>query len=174
MRGVAKAVQYRRNAPDRHYDQAVQTVLAIAGALLSLVGAVLVIGGYLSFNGSAFHIFAGLGLILSGALVSRRHSAGAWTYMLVFAATVSWSLRNVEDGSILALRLIGPSLLLVVIAVLMPVLCRWQPRHTIAVFTILIAATVGFSILSLPNGPLAHQTAAVSQFVDAQTKGVLQ
>ena len=174
MRGIAKAVQYRRDAPDRHYDQAVRTVLAIAGALLSMVGAVLVIGGYLSFNGSAFHIFAGVGLILSGALVSRRHSAGAWTYMLVFAATVSWSLRNVEDGSNLALRLIGPSLLLLVIAVLMPVLCRWRPRHTIAVFTVLIAGTVGLGTSSLPNGPLADETAAVSQFLDAQTKGVFQ
>ena len=174
MRGVVMTVQNRRNAPDRHYDRAVQTILASAGALFSLVGVVLLTGGYLSFNGSAFHIFAGLGLILSGALVSRRHSAGAWTYMLVFAATVSWSLRNIEYGSILAVRLIGPSVLLLGIAVLMPVLCRWRPRHTIAVFTLLIAGMVGLGISSLPDGPLADETAALNQFLDAQAKGVLQ
>ena len=174
MRGVAKAVHHRRNAPDRHYDRAAKTVLASAGALFSLVGLVLVIGGYLSFNGSAFHIFAGLGLILSGALLSRRHPAGAWTYMLVFAATVSWSLHNIEDGSILALRLIGPSLLILVMAVLMPVLCSWRARRTIAVFTLLIAGMVGLGISSLPNGPLADETAAVNQFLDAKAKGVLQ
>ena len=174
MRAAAKAVNYRRNASDRHYDQAARTVLAIAGAFFSLVGLVLVASGYLSANGSAFHIFVGLALIVSGALVARRHRAGAWTYMLVFAATVSWALRNVDVGSPLQVRLIGPFILLVMIAVLMPLLFRWPPRHTIAAFTLLIAATVGLSISSLPNGPLARDTAAVTQFLDAQTKGVLQ
>lgn len=174
MRAAAKAVKYGRNASDRHYDQAARTALAIAGAFFSLVGLVLAAGGYLSVNGSAFHILAGLGLIVSGALVARRHPAGACTYMLVFAGTLSWSLRNIEVGSTLALRLIGPSLLLVMIAVLMPLLCRWRPRHSIAVFTLLIAFTVGLGIFSRPNGPLARDTAAVTRFLDAETKGVLQ
>ena len=94
--------------------------------------------------------------------------------MLVFAATVSWSLRNVEVGSSLAQRLIGPLLLLVMIAPLMPLLCRWRPRQTVAVFTLLIGLTVGIGVSSLPNGPLAHQTAAVTRFLDAETKGPLQ
>ena len=175
MTAVTKAIQYRPNAPDRHYDQAVRTVLAIAGAMFSLVGAVLAIGGYLSaFNGSAFHILAGLGLILSGALVARRHPAGAWTYMLVFAGTVTWALRNVEAGSVLAMRLVGPLLLLTVIALLMPLLCRWSPRRTFAVFIAMVAGTVALGVLSLPTGPLGQHTAAVTQFLDAETKGVLQ
>ena len=174
MKGAATIVQHRRNAPDRHYDQAVRTVLSIAGALFSLIGLVLAAGGYLTSNGSAFHILAGLGLMVSGALVARRHPAGVATYMLVFAGSVSWALRNVGDGSILALRLVGPTLLLLVIAVLMPLLCRWQPRHTFAAFLLLVAATVGLGILSLPDRPLAKHTAAVTQFIDAETKEVLQ
>ena len=174
MRAVAQAAQYRRNASDRHFDRAAGTVLAIAGTMLSLLGFVLAAGGYLSSNGSAFHILAGLALIVSGVLVARRRRAGAWTYMVVFAGTVSWSLRNIEDGSSLALRLIGPSLLLMMIAALLPLLCGWRPRHTIAVFTLLIAGTVGLGISSLPNGPLARDTAAVTRFLDAETKGVLQ
>ena len=174
MRGVAKAVQYRRKVSDRHYDRARRTVLSISGAMLSLLGLVLAAGGYLSSNGSAFHIFVGLALIVSGALVARRRRAGAWTYMLVFAGTVSWSLTNIEVGSSLALRLIGPSLMLVMLAVLMPLLCRWRPRQTIAVFTLLIAATVGLGIFSLPNGALARNTAAVTHFVDAEAEGVLK
>lgn len=174
MSSVANTMRYRRNASQGDFNRAARTALAISGALFSLVGLVLALGGYLSPDGSAFDVLAGLGLIVSGALVSRRHRAGAWTYMLVFAGTVSWSLRNIEVGSSLVQRLIGPSLLLVMIAALMPLLCRWRPRQTVAVFTLLIGLTVGLGISSLPDGPLAHQTAAVTHFLDAETKGVLQ
>lgn len=174
MTSAAKAVHYQRNVVDRHFDQAARTALAISGALFSLVGFALVLGGYLSPNGTAFHLLAGLGLIVSGALVSRRHRAGAWTYMLVFVGTVTWSLRNIEFGSSLGQRLIGPSVLLVMIAALMPLLCRWRLRQTVAVFALLIGLTIGLGVSSLPNGPLAHQTAAVTRFLDAETKGVLQ
>ena len=173
MKAIAKAVRQRK-VYDRHFDHAARTALAISGALFSLVGFVLALGGYLSPNGSAFHVLAGLGLIVSGALVSRRNRAGTWTYMLVFAGTVTWSLRNIEAGSNLVQRLIGPSLLLVMIAALMPLLSGWRPRQTVAVFLMLIGLTVGLGIASLPEGPLSHQTAAVSRFLDAETKGVLQ
>jgi glucose dehydrogenase len=174
MARAAKSVLHRRNASERHHDQAARTVLAISGALFSLIGAVLVVGGYLSINGSAFHIFAGFMLIASGVLVARRRRAGAWPYMLAFVCTVCWSLRNIDDGSPLQQRLVGPTLLLVMMAVLMPLLCRWRPRQAVAVFTLLIGLTIGLGISSLPEGPLAHQTAAVTHFLDAETKGALQ
>jgi glucose dehydrogenase len=175
MSGVAKAVQHRRNMPDRHVDRAGRTALAIAGVLFSLVGLLLAIGGYLSpINGSAFQMLTGLGLIVSGALIARRHRAGAWSYMIVFAGTVSWSLSNIELGSSLAGRLVGPTLLLVMMAVLMPLLFSWRARQTLTVFILLMTATIGLGISSLPTGPLEHQTAAVTQFLDAETKGVLR
>ena len=174
MSAAAKTVHQRRKKSDRHFDRAARTALAVSGALFSLVGSVLALGGYFSPEGSSFHVLAGWGLIVSGALVSRRHRAGAWTYMLVFAGTVIWSLRNIEFGSSLPQRLIGPSLLLVMIAAMMPLLCRWRPRQTVAVFMLLISLTVGLGISSLPNGPLAHQTAAVNRFLDTETKGVLR
>jgi quinoprotein glucose dehydrogenase len=174
MRVVAAAAQYRRNASRVHFDRAARTALAISGALFSMVGFVLALGGYFSPEGSAFHVLAGLGLIASGALVSRRHRAGAWTYMLVFAGTVTWSLRNIEFGSGLGQRLIGPALLLLMIAPVMPLLFRWRRRQTVSVFALLIGLTAGLGISSLPNGPLVHQTAAVTRFLDAETKGILQ
>jgi len=175
MSGLAKASEYRRTTSDRHIDRAGRTALAIAGALFSLVGLVLAVGGYLSpINGSPFQMLAGIGLIVSGALIARRHRAGAWIYILVFAGTVSWSLSNIESGSSLAGRLIGPTLLLIMMAVLMPLLCGWRTGQTLTVFILLIAGTIVFGISSLPNGPLGHQTAAVTQFLDAETKGILQ
>ena len=174
MSAAAKNGYSRRKISDRHSDHAARTALAISGALFSLIGFVLAIGGYRSPQGSAFHVLAGIGLIVSGVLLSRRHRTGAWTYMLVFAGTLTWSLRNIEVGSSLVQRLIGPSLLLVMIAALMPLLSKWRPRQTVVVFMLLIGLTVGLGISSLPNGPLAQQTAAVTRFLDAETKGVLQ
>jgi quinoprotein glucose dehydrogenase len=172
VNAAAKTMQ-RRKAADRHYDQAARTVLAMAGALISLIGAALAIGGYLSLNGSAFHMFVGMGLVVTGTLVAKRHRAGACTYLVVFCGTLAWSLRNVAVGSGLAQRLAGPMLLLVMMAVLLPLL-GWRLRQTVVLFGLLVAGTVGLGILSLPNGPLGPHTAAVTQFLDAETKGVLQ
>lgn len=169
MKAVATPVQYRPVA-DRYYEEAARTVLAISGALFVLVGLVLAIGGYLSPNGSAFHMLAGLSLIVSGALVARRHPAGAATYMIAFVAAVAWSLRNLEDGSTLAQRLMGPLGLLMMIALLMPLLCRWRPRLTIAAFGLVLAGTVAIGVSSLPEGPLASRTAAVTQFFDTMAQ----
>lgn len=174
MSASAKTVQFRPNAPDRHDDRSARAALAISGALFTVIGAVLAIGGYLSADGSAFPMLAGLGLIVSGALLARRHWVGAATYMLVFAGTVTWSLRNIELGSSLAMRLSGPLLLLVMISALMPLLFGWRPRQAIGVFAAIAVATVGLGVASLPNGPLASHTAAVTTFLDAQTKGVRQ
>ena len=174
MARAAMSVLHRRKASERHHERAARTVLAASGVLFSVIGAVLTVDGYLSINGSAFHIFAGLMLILSGALIARRQRAGALTYMLVFLGTVSWSLRNIDVGATLAQRLVGPALLLVMIALLMPLLFRWRPRQAVAVFALLLGLTIGFGVSSLPDGPLAHPTAAVTHFLDAETKGVLQ
>lgn len=174
MARAANPVVYCRNASARDQDQAARVVLAMSGALFSLVGAVLAAGSYLSANGSAGHILIGLALIVSGALVAGRHRAGAGTYLLAFAGTVCWALRNVEVGSSLPQRLAGPAIMLAMIALLMPLLFRWSPRRTATVFAVLITATVVLGISSLPDGPLARRTAAVTQFLDAETKGVLQ
>jgi DNA-binding MarR family transcriptional regulator len=100
---------YRPTSSEGHPDRAGRTVLAVSGALFSLAGFVLALGGYLSPEGSAFDVPAGLGLIVSGLLLSGRHRAGAWTYMLVLAGGIIWSLRNIAVGSRPAYRTIGPA-----------------------------------------------------------------
>lgn len=174
MRGVTKTEQMRRKFSERHYEKATRTALAIAGVLTSVLGLVLAAGGYLSANGSAFHMLAGIALIVTGALVARRNRAGVWTYLTVFAATVTWSLRNIEDGTSLTFRLIGPAILLAIIAVLMPILCQWRPTRAAIAFGALAAVMVGIGASSTAHGPLARPTAAVNRFLDAETKGVLQ
>jgi glucose dehydrogenase len=175
MRSVANAVRFQRDKSDRQRQVAARTVLGFSGALLSIIGIVLAAGGLMSpFDGSAFYALTGFGLAISGALVAKRNRAGAWTFMAVFAATVSWSLRNVDQGPSLAHRLVGPVILLAVMAVLMPVLLNWRPRQAAIAFTILVLTTIGLGVSSTANGPLARQTAVLTQFLDSEAKGVLQ
>jgi DNA-binding MarR family transcriptional regulator len=81
-----------------HPDPARRAALAVSGALSSLAGFVLAVGGDLSPEGSALDVFAGLGLIVTGFLLSLRHRAGTWTYTLIFAGAAGWSLRNIVGG----------------------------------------------------------------------------
>ena len=175
MRAVAKAARLRRDKSARQFEIATRTVLGFSGAFLSVAGIVLTAGGLMSASdGSAFYIITGLGLTISGALIAKRNRAGAWTYLGVFAVTVSWSLRNVDQGPSLEHRLVGPIILLAMLAGLMPILSKWRPRQAAIAFCVLVVATIGLGISSLPSGPLAHQTAAVTRFLDVQTKGLLQ
>ena len=175
MPRMARAVQFRVDNSAAHRALAVRTVLAIAGALMSLLGIVLAAGGLLSpYDGSAFCIFAGVGLFVSGVLVALRRRTGAWMSLVVFLVTLSWSLRNVDAGSSLPHRLMGPAVLLAIIATLLPVLCRWQPRQALAAYTLIMIASVGVGLSSTANGPLSRQTAEVTRYLDAEAKGVLQ
>jgi glucose dehydrogenase len=175
MSGATRAVQFRRNTSARQYTIAKRTVLGFSGALVSTAGIVLTAGGLMSpFDGSVFYAVIGVGLTVSGALLAKRNRAGAWTYLGVFAATVSWSLQNVDQGPSLAHRLVGPIILLAMLALLMPALASWRPRHAAIAFAIMSLATIGLGISSTANGPLAHQTATVTHFLDSEAKGVLK
>jgi len=175
MKAVVKTVRVRRDVSARHAAVAARTALGISGALISIAGIVLTAGGLLSpFEGSVFYALTGLGLIISGTLVARRHRSGAWTYLAVFVLTVTWSLRNVDDGSSLGQRLLGPAILLAMLAVLMPQLSRWHPRRAAIAFASIMVATIGLGAASMSGGPLSHPTAALTHFLDSEAKGVLQ
>ena len=175
MRAAAKAARFQRDKSARQFEVAARTVLGFSGAFLSIAGIVLMAGGLMSpFDGSAFYVVAGLGLTISGALIAKRNRAGAWTYLAVFAVTVSWSLRNVDQGPSLGHRLVGPIIMLAMLAALMPVLSKWRPRQAAIVFCVLVFATVGFGLSASGSGPLARQTAAVTRFLDSESKGLLQ
>lgn len=174
MRPTAKAWRFHRDTSARQFEVAARTVLGFSGAFMSIAGIVLAVGGLMSaFDGSAFYTVTGLGLTISGALIAKRNRAGAWTYLGVFAVTVSWSLRNVDEGPSLAHRLVGPVLLLGMLAALMPVLAKWRPRQAAIAFSLLVLATVGLGFSSTGRGPLARQT-AVTRFFDTQAKEVMQ
>lgn len=175
MRAAAKSVRFQRDRSPRHYARAARTALGFSGALLSIAGIVLAAGGLMSeFDGSSFYTVTGVGLAISGALLAKRNRAGAWTYLLVFAGTVTWSLRNMDQGPSLAHRLVGPALLLAMLAALMPPLSRWPARRAVIAFAGIMLVTIGIGVSSVAHGPLARQTAAITHFLDSEARGALQ
>jgi len=174
MRAAAKAMRFRQDRSLRQYALAARTALGFSGALLSTAGIVLAAGGIMSaFDGSAFYTMTGAGLAISGALLANHNRAGAWTYLAVFAGTVTWALRNVDQGPSLPHRLVGPILLLAMLAALMPILSGWRPRQAAFAFAVLALATVALGVSSMSGGPIAHQTAALTRFLDSQARGIL-
>ena len=65
----------------------------LVGLVVTLLGLALGAGGawLLALGGSWYYVIAGLGLMLSGVLLMRRHRAGAWVYWLVLAGTAIWT-----------------------------------------------------------------------------------
>ena len=98
---------YGRASSEGHSNGGGRAALAVWGTLALLTGFVLALGGDLSPDGSALDVLAGLGLIVSGFLLSLRHRAGTWTYTPVLARTVGRSLRNIAGRSSPAHRTIG-------------------------------------------------------------------
>jgi glucose dehydrogenase len=114
---------------------AAEALLAISGSLISLLGGMLVIGGGLLADRSDYCMLAGAGLTLAGMLITKRRREGVWLFMAVFALTLAWSLGDLQSGGAsLMMRLIGPALLLGMIALLMPALRGWRLSRTITVF----------------------------------------
>lgn len=113
-------------AAERYFQLWASSLLAIAGSLFVLTGITLaLIGAFGAADRSAFLILAGSGLIMSGALLAKRYMAGAWIYGVVTTGTAIWSLRDVgSGGSSLLYRLIGPLVMLAMIAALMPAFRR--------------------------------------------------
>jgi glucose dehydrogenase len=161
----------------RHHSATLRSILGICGSMIALLGVVLAMASASTdLDGGDFFLFAGFGLIASGALLAKRHAAGAWTYMAVFAATLAWSLHDSGlGGSPVGYRIAGPIIMLVVIALLMPALLHWSRRRTVSVLAALIMATVAAGDLSTTDDRTpANSNVTASQHHGAQTKGVLQ
>lgn len=171
------SAQGRRHGPRRHADIAPRSILAICGSLIALLGIVLMISSaFSSIDSGSFFLFAGFGLVVSGAFLAKRHVAGAWAYLAVFAGTLAWSLQNTGlGGSSVSYRIFGPIVMLVVLALLMPALRHWSRARTVSLLAALTIATVLVGDLSDgSDDPAAGAALAVSQFHNAQSKGVLQ
>lgn len=83
--------------PSSSTSRLTAALLIILGIVVLLVGlALLVGGGYLVvLGGSWYFALAGAGLLVSGLFLIRQRLPGAVVYLLVFAASVVWSMWDV-------------------------------------------------------------------------------
>ena len=144
----------------------------IVGAIVALIGAILLIGGaYLAWlGGSPYYLGTGIGMSISGWLLSRRRLAGAWIYFAVVALTILWAFWEVgPNGWALVPRVIAPLVLLIAVLLVMPLLSIAPRRWTwagLGVAAVVVATLVAGLVLGhvgspTPSGPLPDESAAM-------------
>lgn len=87
---------------------------SVTGIVVGLFGlALLLLGGWLAaLGGSPWYLLFGVGFLLSGLLILRRHPTGIWLYLLTFLICLGWSLWEVGlDGWQLMPRLFALAVL---------------------------------------------------------------
>ena len=161
---------------DRRSAWAPWPVLLIV--LLMLVG-----GGYMlvggiqlfSLGGSWYFAVAGTGLIVSALLLTRRHTAGLYVFLLVCAGTVAWALWEVGiQFWPLVSRLVAPAVLGILIFLAAPTLTRGGGRlgrgvsYACAALLVLALAATGWRAFQpVPYIAATQAPQAVAAAVDA-------
>src|SRR5215470_15302799 len=71
--------------------------LITTGIFLALIGLALTGGGIwlAALGGSVYYIIAGLGILITGALLMARHRLALWVYAAVLIGTLVWAFREV-------------------------------------------------------------------------------
>jgi quinoprotein glucose dehydrogenase len=149
------------------------------GALYSLIGTTLLIGGawLLALRGSPYYVLAGIGLLVSGVLLMKRRLLGAWIYIALYLATFFWALWEVGLNSwALVARLVALTVLLVVVLLITPFLSPRVPWRLAlrGVLAVAVGALVFSAIVSqaprpqiasapFPSAAAAADTAAATQ-----------
>lgn len=86
-------------------------ILALLGGLFAIMGAQLALLG-----GSWYYLFAGIAMIVSGAMIGRGRASGRWLFSGVWLATLIWAVWEVGlDPLQLMPRIVAPTVLLVLL-----------------------------------------------------------
>ncbi len=128
-------------------------VVLLVGAILALIGIILIVGGvWLAIlGGSIYYLIAGLGLLGSGVLLFRGSVAGVWLYVATAILSVIWGLAEAGlDGWGLIPFAVAPAVLLVPVILMLPLLepskWRWRGSFGIIVGVALLLVISGFAI----------------------------
>jgi len=126
------------------------------GILVGLIGLALLIGGgwLIALGGSWYYLLAGIGLVVTGALLLLRRRAALWVYAAVLIGTLAWSIAEIGfDWWPLAAR--GDIVFPLALWLLCPLVTRGlksDGRITPRAATLPLWAGVGLSIIVLAVG----------------------
>ena len=137
--------------PDSHPAHSRSIYARIVGAVLCLVGLILTIGGaWLTIvGGSPYYLIAGIGLLVSGALLVLNRPLGVWIYAATWCLSLIWGIAEAGlDGWGLIPFVVGPTILLVFALLTLPLLgaVRWRTAIASSSVAVLAFALVGFSV----------------------------
>lgn len=149
---------------------------AAAVALMILVfGLPILAGGvWLAvLGGSWYYIFAGLGLLVTAYFLFRRSLAAVWVYLLTFAGTVAWALWEAGlDGWAQVPRLVAPTVVLVLVLALIPVLrdrnTRMRSAASAAAASVLALAVSGYILAVSSTGRALAQAEPTAQGTEVE------
>lgn len=116
---------------ERHSLSFGDVVTKVLGALLMILGIVMLVGGVwlIWLGGSWYYGLAGLGLIASGMLVWQERISGFFVYLATWVLTLIWAVWEVGfDWWAQVPRLVAPTVLLVLVALVIPVLKNRGPK----------------------------------------------
>ncbi len=99
----------------------------VLGFVIGAIGVVLAAGGVwlVAAGGSPYYLVTGIAMIVAAALLLLGRPAGMWVYVAIFSLTVPWALWEAGTNPwALVPRLVGPALLLALVALLSPLVDR--------------------------------------------------
>lgn len=115
----------------RHMSGGDWALLIYAG-ILGIIGLILAIGGLwlIAYGGTVYYLLAGVGLLISAYLLFRERMAGFWAYAATYLLTVIWGLAEAGFHAwALIPWVVGPTILLIVALLFVPLLRRARARH---------------------------------------------
>ncbi len=159
------------NNPSRQQPKVAAFAL---GTIIGLLGLILALGGVwlIAVGGSPYYMVTGLVMIAACGLLITGRPWGVWLYVAIFAFTVPWALWEADANPwALVPRLVGPALLLAIVALLSPLIdgrTRWRSALLGTLGTVLFLGIVlwgaaiaqpGTSVALLPaaNRPAGPQ-----------------
>ncbi len=153
----------------RNSDQSgtfARVYLTVVALLTGAIGLVIGVGGVwlITLGGSWYYAITGIGMMGCAILLLRRQMLGVWLYALIFGATIVWALwERGFSGWAQVPQLLGPTILMIFILLVIPVIRRrrpgrWRTERAVAVAGVALGAMV-FTALAQPM-ILPAQTAA--------------
>jgi len=141
---------------------------ALLAMVLLAIGLALLAGGIwlITLGGSPYYAIAGIGLLVSGWFLIKGKLLGAVAYIVTYLITLFWALWEAGfDGWAQVPRLVGPTVLLVLVLFTLPVLRRtdpdgprtWGGLRRAGAATAMIAIVGALAIPILPRATSAQQ-----------------
>lgn len=141
----------------------------IVGAIVALIGVVLMAGGgWLAvLGGSIYYVLTGLAMIVSGILLVRGRLSGAWLYAAIVVLTIIWAWWEVgPDGWAQVARVVAPVVLLVAVILVLPTLTAHVARWKYA-----LAASAAVLVLTIANFVIADAIRGNGRFAELPASG---